>query len=125
MSRIHSNAYFTAQERKKLPQPQVAPQPEQLQRVSYFPPEDLWLEHFGVTAGWPEEADFWHHQRVVELTQGGYKPVTRSEWRSQLRANGKFKTHSLAIETLSEEVIMDGPTPAPPVSSSSTQSHSR
>lgn len=86
---------------RQAPQEKTRREPqEQMQRVSYFPPEDLWLRRFGTAAGWSEDADHWYRQTEDALRKKNFKPRTRKEWRESLKG-----PHVDALENPSTDVI--------------------
>ena len=91
-----------------VPAPSPPPPPqEQLQRMSYFPPEDVWLESYGLFNGWPEDAEFRFTRNQAELVSNGFQPASRAVWKRRLRKAGAITQLAERLERVSQVALTE------------------
>ncbi|KAF6742411.1 hypothetical protein DFP72DRAFT_830525 [Ephemerocybe angulata] len=78
-------------------------QDNQITRVSWWPPADLWEERYGFT-GWSPDAEDFYHARLSEINRT-WKPLPRSEWRKRLRQSSAFRSLLASVEKHARDVI--------------------
>lgn len=80
-------------------------------RVSWWPPPDLWDEestgeNYGV---WSEYNEAGYHARLRKIREGTAKPLSRSEWKKQIRGIGPCQKWRKSLQARSELALAKMP----------------
>jgi hypothetical protein len=75
--------------------------------MSYFPPEDVWVDMYGLFNGWPEDAEAKYLMDKEALKTRGFKPTTRAAWRRLLKKPSSLSSIAHRLETTADLAIID------------------
>ena len=75
--------------------------------MSYFPPEDVWLDAYGLFHGWPQDAEVKFKKNQTELESTHFQPKSRAVWKRQLRTSGSTKHIAERLERVSQVAIVE------------------